>query len=57
MMRIPSSVSWRSGNVLGNEFVVSYVLWTAALIIAVSVDLYGLVGSIEGLVSARLQHG
>jgi sulfonate transport system permease protein len=53
-----------TGNGLGNVLVVSYsasdfnTLWSGAtLIVAISVALYGLVGSIEGLVSARLQHG
>jgi sulfonate transport system permease protein len=53
-----------TGNGLGNVLVVSYsasdfnILWSgAALIVAVSVALYGLVGSIEGLVAVRMRHG
>ena len=53
-----------TGNGLGNVLVVSYsasdfnTLWSgAALIVAISVALYGLVGSIERLVSDRMQHG
>ena len=53
-----------TGNGLGNVLVVSYsasdfnTLWSGAtLIVAVSVGLYGFVGMIEGLVSARLQYG
>ena len=53
-----------TGTGLGNVLVISYsasdfnTLWSGAtLVVAVSVALYGLVGSIEGLVSARMRHG
>ncbi len=53
-----------TGNGLGNVLVISYsasdfnTLWSgAALIVAVSVALYGFVGMLEGLVSARMRQG